>query len=429
MNRYEILDTIRRTSIVDKRDYYLRLFKDPEINKLALNIQRGKLVSFLKRLRDNSFYKDYLEGISDLDIEERPYDVLQSFPFSDKEILTNNYQHIRNPDYKGESCYTGGSTGSPFHYYVGKDQLSSTIGFSMFLWSYLGNYKWNDSTVVVGGASVGDKQSLRNKALHFLQRRTYVSGGEINPVNAEKLAKYINDSNRPVFLYGYPSSICQYLILFEELAISINTDNIKSVLTTSEMLSDERKKVIEDYFHKDVINLYGARDGGISAGSKDNRFFIYNGIDCIAESVEIDGVKELVLTNLDSDAFPFVRYRNGDIASPVISNEGYPFLLTNIQGRTRDFIHLNHTEKVHGSQINKVFKESSVVEYQIVQHEDYRCEIRIQTKNDFTEKELLVLSDRIRQLLRDIPFQFVVVNSIERGKNNKLRNIISMVKE
>ncbi|MBP5474050.1 MAG: hypothetical protein J6X92_04755, partial [Bacteroidales bacterium] len=89
-----------------------------------------------------------MTDVSDFDIEERPYDVLQSFPFSDKEILTNNYQQIRNPDYKGESCYTGGSTGSPFHYYAGKDQLSSTIGFSMFLWSYLGNYNWTDSTVV-----------------------------------------------------------------------------------------------------------------------------------------------------------------------------------------------------------------------------------------------------------------------------------------
>ena len=429
MNRYRILDTIRGTTIVDKRDYYFQLFRDPEINERAKSIQREKLISFLKKLRNSLFYKEYLTIISDQDIVESPYAVLQSFPIFDKEILTKCYKQIRNEDYKGESCYTGGSTGSPFHYFAGREHLSSTIGFSMFLWSYLGGFQWNDSTIVVGGASIGDKQSLRNRALHFLQRRVYVSGGEINPTNARKFASYINKAKSPVFLYGYPSSICQYLILFRENGMNINTDNIKCVLTTSEMLTDERKRALEEFFHKDVINLYGARDGGISAGSKDNRFFVYNGVDCIAESVEINGVKELVLTNLDSEAFPFVRYRNGDIASTIIRDEGYPFLLTDLRGRTRDFIHLSHSVKIHGSQINKVFKDSSVIEYQILQHEDYKCEIRIQTKQILSEEEQQLLSDRFKRLLGEIPFRFIVVNRFERGGNNKLRNIVSEVKE
>lgn len=429
MNRYIILDAIRRTNIVQQRDYYWDLFRDPEINNRALCIQKEKLISFLKRLRFNAFYKEYLTSVSDRDIEERPYDVLQIFPISDKTSLSHNYWRIRNDKYDGEHCYTGGSTGSPFHYFVGKKQLSSTIGFSLFLWSYLGDYNWGDSTVVVGGASIGGKQSIKNEVLHFLQKRTYVSGGEINPDNARKLARYINMAKKPLFLYGYPSSICQYVFLFQEMGFSINTDNIKSVLTTSEMLYDEKKRVLESFFHKDIINLYGSRDGGISAGSKNNRVFIYNGIDCIAESIEINGTKELVLTNLNSDAFPFVRYRNGDVVKTAISAEGYPFIITDLQGRTRDFIHINHTNKVHGSQINRVFKDSPVIEYQILQHEDYKCEIRIQTKTVMSEKEIAVLSGRLTQLLGDIPFQIAVIDSFERGMNNKLRNIISKVKE
>ena len=158
MNGYLILDMIRRTKIVEKRDYYLQLFNDPDIHRKALGIQKDKLIHFIKRLRSNSFYNHYLTGVSDNDIDNCPYEVLKSFPISDKTFLSNNYQQIRNPYYKGESCYTGGSTGSPFHYFAGKEQLSSTIGFTMFLWTYLGNYDWKDSVIVVGGASIGDKQ-------------------------------------------------------------------------------------------------------------------------------------------------------------------------------------------------------------------------------------------------------------------------------
>ena len=427
MNGYLILDMIRRTKIVEKRDYYLQLFNDPDIHRKALGIQKDKLIHFIKRLRSNSFYNNYLTGISDNDIDNCPYEVLKSFPISDKTFLSNNYQQIRNPYYKGESCYTGGSTGSPFHYFAGKEQLSSTIGFTMFLWTYLGNYDWKDSVIVVGGASIGDKQSIRKRVLHHLQGRTYVSGGEINQDNALRLSRLINHARYPVVLYGYPSSICQYLLLFEELSLPIETNNIKTILTTSETLTNEKKGYLESFFQKDVINLYGARDGGISAGSKDNRVFIYNGIDCVAESIDIDGTKELVLTNLDSDAFPFVRYRNGDIANTSLSLDGYPFLLTDLQGRTRDFIHISRSNKVHGSQINKIFKDYPVIEYQILQHKDYSCDIRIQTSRDISNGDITSLTMRFKHLLGDIPFHIIVVERLERGKNNKLRNVISEV--
>ena len=427
MNRYKILDIIRRTSIVQKRDFYLHLMGEPSLNSLALSMQKDNLTSFLKRLRGNAFYGPLLNKVTDLVIESSPYDVLRSFPLTDKELLTKNYNLVRNSSIPGESGYTGGSTGSPFHYFSGKKMLSSLTGYTMFLWSYLGGFEWEDNTIVVGGASIGEKESLKKNILHKLQRRTFISGGEITEENAVKLSRSINEAAKPVILYGYPSSICQYVNILERNNIPINSKRVKRILTTSEMLSDEKKFKLEDYFQNKVVNLYGARDGGISAGSTDNKTFIYNGIDCVAESVEIDGITELVLTNLDSDAFPFVRYRIGDVAEPITLSEGYPFVLKNLEGRTRDFINMGAQKRIHGSRINSVFNDLPIAEYQVLQYKDLSCDVRIQPSTTLTEEELSLLYSRLNVLLNGIPLNIQVVDTLIREKNNKLKNIISEV--
>lgn len=429
MNRYKLLDIIRRTSIVKKRDFYLRLMNEPNLNAIAIAMQKDKLISFLKRLRANDYYGPLLERFTDFQIESSPYDVLKSLPLSDKASLTQNYNLVRNTKYPGEKSYTGGSTGSPFHYFSGKSMLSSLTGYTMFLWSYLGGYDWDDDVIVIGGISIGDKRNLKKDILHFLQRRRFISGGEIDEKNTIALSDLINNARKPIILYGYPSSISQYITLIERMHIYIDTNKIKIVLTTSETLSDDRRLRIQRFFKSEVINLYGARDGGISAGSADNKSFIYNGVDCVAETIEIDGVKELILTNLDSEAFPFVRYRIGDIADVLISHNGYPFILENLQGRTRDFIHLSQNRKIHGSQINKVFMNSSIVEYQICQHKDYSCDVYIQPRSELSDDELSTISSNLKQLLEGISIRIQVADNLVREKNNKLKNIVSEIKD
>lgn len=425
MNRYIILDLLRRTSIVKSRDYYLRLMTEPELNEKARSLQKEHLISFLKRLRKNDYYGPLLQSFTDQQVELTPYDVLRSMPIADKSFLTKNYNSIRDKRLCGEKSYTGGSTGSPFHYFSGKRMISSLSGFTLFLWSFLAGYDWDDDIIVIGGTSIGDKKSIKKRTLHFLQRRRFISGGEINEENATELAHLINNAKKPLFVYGYPSSICQYISLLDKLQIRINTSNIKKVLTTSETLTPERKNLINSVWGKEVINLYGARDGGISAGSMDNQTFIYNGVDCFAESIMIDGKSELILTNLDSEAFPFVRYRIGDIADAKVRDEGYPFVLTNLQGRTRDFIHIGQNKKIHGSIINKVFNNTSVVEYQIFQHKDYSCDIYLQPLSELSEGELSSLSLSLKQVLGEIPFHLHIMKELKREKNNKLKNIIS----
>lgn len=424
MNGYKIIDWIRKTNSVEVCKSYLELIKTPDINHIAKDIQRKNLTTFLSRLRNNDFYRQYLVGITDDEIRNNPYEVIKCFPIADKSFIRDNYDKIRNLVWKGENAYTGGSTGAPFHYIVDKKLLSNVVGFTLFLWHHLAGYNFGDNVVVVGGTSIGDKKNPKKRLLHYLQKRSFISGGEINEDNAKALISLINTAKHPIVLYGYPSSICEYISLIKQLRLELNRQKIKSVITTSETLFTNRREKIEQFFGHKVANLYGARDGGISSGSLDDRTFIYNGIDCYAENVEFDGINELVLTNLYSDAFPFVRYRIGDVADLSIANKGYPFLLSNLTGRTRDFITLPDGRKIHGSKINKLFSHHTVSEYQIIQHIGLNCDVKIVRAGDIDQTKI---SEELMALLDGVECKIAVVDSILRNKNNKLRNIISEI--
>ncbi len=424
MNGYKIIDWIRKTNSVDVCKSYLKLIKSSDINHIAKEMQRENLIVFLSRLRNNDFYRHYLIRISDDEIRNNPYEVIKCFPIADKSFIRENFDKIRNLAWKGENAYTGGSTGTPFHYVVDKKLLSHVVGFTLFLWHYLTDYNFEDNVIVVGGTSIGDKKNPKKHLLHYLQKRSFISGGEINENNAKALISLINTAKYPIVLYGYPSSICEYISLIKQLGLEFDKQKIKSVITTSETLFTHRREKIEQFFGHKVANLYGARDGGISSGSLDDRTFIYNGIDCYAENVEFDGSNELVLTNLHSDAFPFVRYRIGDIADLSIANEGYPFLLSNLIGRTRDFITLPDGRKIHGSKINKLFANHPVGEYQIIQHQGLNCDVKIVRAGDINQTRI---HEELIALLEGVECRMNIVNSIPRNKNNKLCNIISEI--
>lgn len=426
MNRYKILDYIRGIRSVEYASEILKLWESADVHDWAIQRQKDNLICFLMNLRGNEFFSKYLKDVCDDEIKKDPYHVMLSLPVTDKTVIRTHFEEIHNKAYRGEKAYTGGSTGSPFHYIVGKDLLTKTIGFTQASWIRFGGYHYSDNVLVIGGTSIGGSESLKRKLLHFLQRRKFISGGIVNKENAVLIAQHINTATRPIIIYGYPSSISQYIKIFNEDNIQIDRSKIKTILVTSETMFDDRKKFIESYFNHDVINLYGARDSGISSVSTDNKVFYYNGMDCYVENIEFDGQKELVVTNLHNHVFPFARYRIGDIASVELRKEGYPFILKDLIGRTRDFISLPDGKKIHGSMLNKVFKQCDITEYQIEQYEDLHCVVRLERRNCVDiEQQTAELSNVLQKILENVKLDIQMVPRIKRAENSKLRNIIS----
>jgi len=373
MNKFYLIDIIRGTSICKE---FKKIKQEYCQNSNALRkTQKEKLSDLLIQLKNNNYFGQFIDN-SISNIKSNPEKCLQSIKFTDKSKISKEFQKIKNNSIKQiEYTYTGGSTGNPFKYIVDKKSISRSRAFNYYLWNKYLNYNLGDQIILVSGSSLGKTLNLKNKFYAFLQNKNIVSGDIINEKATNIFIRYINESKKGVFIYGYPSSLIEYSKKINQSLIK--TKNIKGIITTSETLLDHNKKKLEDFFNTKVLNVYGANDGGIMSGSINNIDFEYNGLDCYVESVIINDTKELLLTNLNAKAFPFVRYRVGDCAS--VRNNGV-FSLFNLNGRTRHFLVNINQERIHGSLLNKIIKDfPEIYKYQMIQNSDMSCKFYIWT--------------------------------------------------
>lgn len=426
---FRAIDFYRGTKIVDLYKYYTNLVNNDIASSDLYEVQKNRLINLLINLKSNEYYSNFLANVRKSDIEVSPYEVLNLFPLTDKSTITENFESIKNLNFKYERAYTGGSTGSPFHYLIDKKTISETRAFSYALWNKYLNYKLGERVIVIAGSSLGKSDSIKKRVYNKLQNKHFVSNFNRGIDEAKLLVKYINISNSKCFLYAYPSNLVHLTKIIKEQNLSVKTNFVAGIICTSEMLFDSQKQFLEDFFNVKVLNMYGANDGGIAGGSINNLSFIYNGLDCIAENTLINGQNEIVLTSLSSYAFPIVRYRVGDIGEVSFVTEGYPFVIKNLKGRTRDLIHINKNQCIHGSEFNKIFKEYPfVVEYQIEQFSDYTCVIRLGSNDSIVmHQKLNEISAKIKFLLGNTPFQIENVKNLNQINNEKLKNIISHV--
>lgn len=426
---FKAIDIYRGTRIVSLYNFYTNLLDNQIVNSDLLAIQRSRLVKFLIELKVNRYYSTFLEKIKSDDIEEKPYEILSLLPITDKAMVTANYDRIRNQDYKFERAFTGGSTGAPFHYLIDKNTISETRAFSYALWNKFLGYNLGERVIVVAGSSLGKSESIKQRVYNKLQNKHFIFSLNRGVGEAKLLAEHINRSRKACFLYAYPSKLAFLTKIIKEYNIQVNTNKVSGIICTSEMLFDNQKHFLSEFFGSEVLNMYGANDGGIASGSVNNISFIYNGLGCYAENIQIDGQNEIVLTSLSSFAFPMVRYRVGDIGEVGCDYKGYPFVITDLKGRSRDLVYINKNQCIHGSEFNKIFKTYPfIIDYQIEQFSDHTCAIKLGCKNfDFKPESIDEIRFKIKKLLNNTPFEIEIAKDPTTNRNGKLKNIISHV--
>ena len=97
---------------------------------------------------------------------------------------------------------------------------------------------------------------------------------------------------------------------------------LKAIFCTGEVLYDHQRELISETFGVPVANGYGARDAGFIAhecpAGKMHiaaEHVIVEILDESGQSVPKGEVGEIVITNLDGYAMPFIRYKTGDLGA------------------------------------------------------------------------------------------------------------------
>ena len=379
----KLIDVIRGTNILSRYHELKMLLEQP--GKL-IDLQKENLSRLLGYLqKKNKHYRPLLEKYGEEDFKNSPFSVLNSLPITDKAFINKHIDSFYNPDPErpSQKKKTGGSTGTPFYYYVDKEHLSWFWAHIYLFWNLYGGYKPGDPFVTIAGNSLrATKRQASESVYHLLQNNYFIKGDVIDPKMKLSSARI----RKAVILYGYPSSIQNIIRLKPEIPDMFK--NLKAIFTTSEQLTTQVRNSIETAFGKPVFDMYGANDGGIlSCECNEHNGYHINMLNCYVENFKNEyGMDEILLTNLSSYTFPFIKYRVGDLGiisdAPCECGLSWP-KVTELKGRSRDLIKLPSGNVIHGSYFNNIFYRYPIIDgYRIVQHKDYSLEILIHLTDD-----------------------------------------------
>ena len=379
----KLIDVIRGTKILPCYRELQLLSQQPE--KL-IDLQKENLIALLEHLqRKSKQYSALIEPFSADEIKNTPFTVLNSLPITDKTFINKHYDSFYTPDAKrpSQKKKTGGSTGAPFYYYVDKEHLSWFWAHIYFFWNLYGGYNPGDPFVTIAGNSLrAAKRQTSESAYHLLQNNYFIKGDVIDrdmKISSARIRK-------AGILYGYPSSIQNIIRVKPKIPGMFK--NLKAIFTTSEQLTPQVRNSIETAFGKPVFDMYGANDGGIlTCECTEHDGYHINMLNCYVENFKNEyGMDEILLTNLSSYTFPFIKYRVGDLGvisqTPCKCGLSWP-KVSDLKGRSRDLIKLPSGNVIHGSYFNNIFYRYPVIDgYRIIQHGDYTLEILIHLTDD-----------------------------------------------
>lgn len=301
MFRVKMIDAFRR---IDSHGMYLRYISDECIPaEKIVEYQENKRNAVLEfHIKNNAGYVEWLKS--------KGIDNPLKLKWEEIPIITKADLLKYDMVVKGETHHlhhTGGSTGHPLAYSLTKDCVSSLWAAIWRAFSVL-DVKPCEALLMIAGTSLLNKETFQRKVYNWLNRFHTVSAFDLNDSTFAKVCQDINRKKIKV-IYGYASSVLEFLRYLERNDRHIP---MKGIFTTSEMLPPEVRKLAKKYCDCDVIDIYGANDGGILAFECKEHCGYH--ISWERSFVEIIDHK-IILTDLFNTSFPFIRYQVEDMTS------------------------------------------------------------------------------------------------------------------
>ncbi|MGH7299996.1 MAG: phenylacetate--CoA ligase family protein [Candidatus Rokuibacteriota bacterium] len=294
-------------------------------------------------------------------------------PLLTREVLQGRFDDLRAraalPRVHPRS--SGGSTGTPVTVLVDMNRMGMVEAGRHRAHGWFGIRPGARETILWGTPARLSRDELvrrvRDSLLNSMVLSAFDMGAEALGRHASALARF-----HPAKIYGYASACYLLAAHFQRRGLD-PPRGLRAVFTTAEPLFDFQRKTIQDGFGCPVAVEYGCRDGGLVALECPE-----GGLHIFAESMHVeildpddDGRGEIVLTNLDSLAFPIIRYRTGDIGSldptPCRCGRSLP-KLRGVEGRRTDFLVTPSGRVLHALSAIYILRESPLVhEFRIIQ--------------------------------------------------------------
>ncbi|MDP3298329.1 MAG: AMP-binding protein [Thermodesulfovibrionia bacterium] len=369
----------------------------------------------------------------------RNHEDLNKLPFLTKDLIRENLEMLKSE--KANSLIksnTGGSTGSPLIFHLGKRRISADIAAKMRATRWWG-VDIGDPEIVIWGSPVElSRQDILRNLRDKLFKTKLLSAFDMSE---EKIYEYVSiiRKYKPKHIFGYPSSIYLLAKFARQNNIKLHDIGVKVIFCTAERLYDHQRELILDVFDAPVANGYGGRDAGFVAHECPHGSMHITAESIIVEIVDHEGNPlpagysgEIVITHLDSHDFPFIRYKTGDVGAlsedTCLCGRGLP-ILKNIEGRTTDFIITPDGKIMHGLSLVYVLRElEGIKEFKIIQEKPDCFIINIVKDSVFkTENETLIRDGFKKRIGTNIKIVFNYLPKIKAESSGKFRYVVSNI--
>lgn len=391
----------------------------------------GQQVPYYQRLfRELNFDTGQLQSVGDL----------ARLPLLTKDVIRREFDQLKAASSEAASLFsTTGSTGDPLRFNIGKRRVSHDVAAK-----WRATRWWDvdigDREMVIWSSPIElSKQDYVKRMRDHLLRSRLVSSAAMSPADMDRFIAEIRRF-RPTMLFGYPSSMTLLAQRAEQQGIHLNGLGIKVAFCTAERLYPHQVDILQRVFGCPVANGYGGRDSGFIAHECPYGGMHITAEDIIVEIVDEQGrplpageAGEVVVTHLYSDAFPFVRYKNGDVAvldeNPCPCGRGLP-LLKEVRGRTNDILWAEDGSVVHDVAIAMVLRDMPGVNaFKVIQETLQHCRLQLVTDSRF---QMAASAIKIRETFRlrlgqNVTLDVEYVDAIEPEKSGKYRYVVSKV--
>ena len=286
---------------------------------------------------------------------------------------------------------TGGSTGTPLTFYQDRNYWNQR-NLSVYYFDQWAGSDLGEPQLIIWGAPADLKgdEHWKYRLNTFWRNQYWLNGFHLTD---EEMHAAVEKMNRchPQTILTYPSSLYQFAAFLYENGL-IPKWQLKGIISSAEMLHPHYRALAEDVFRTKVYNRYGGREVGLIAMEcKEGRMHI----NCRDIYLEIDSPNpytqpgEILITQLNNYAMPFIRYRIGDIG--ILSDElclcGNQLpILDDLLGRTTATFRTRTGTLVHGGYFTqKFYGVDGVSQFQIIQESLKHCVLKLVINERWTE--------------------------------------------
>ncbi|MCI0551029.1 MAG: phenylacetate--CoA ligase family protein [Anaerolineae bacterium] len=373
---------------------------------------------------NNPLYKRKLEKILP--------ECWQDLPIMAKSDYQQDLPTIVSKGFRLKDLYianTSGSSGHPF--FFAKDKYAHARTWALIKQ----RYAWHGVSLVSKqarfyGVPLERWSYTKEMAKDRLMNRVRFPVFDLSDKMLESYTQRFK-KNKFIYIYGYTNSLVLFarFLLKHKYQLNEICPTLKLCITTSEVCTQEDRRLLKEAFGVAVLNEYGASETGIISFENHQAEWIISEENLYIEMVDGNGHAvadgkpgHILVTDLHNKAFPIIRYKIGDIGTIKAETDGNKKArrkLLKLDGRENDTIILPSGRKSPG--LTFYYISRSILETSGVLREFI---IRQTARNEFVFD---IVSDRPLNSEEEKEIQGKMNLYLEPGLNLKI-NRVPMIK-